>query len=73
MLQTGRAEKADKKWGHLFSFHVPFLSYDPFIVRKSAFFQFCADLRKKSQYTKAIYIYGSYEFSRNGIACYAMT
>ena len=30
MLQTVRAEKVDeKKWGHLSSFHVSFLSYDP--------------------------------------------
>ena len=39
MLQADRAEKVDeKKWGHLCSFHVPFLSYDPEIVEKSAFF-----------------------------------
>ena len=29
MLQTVRAEKVDKKWGHLPNFHVPFLNYDP--------------------------------------------
>ena len=28
-LQAGRVEKEDKKWGHLCSFHVPVLSYDP--------------------------------------------
>ena len=27
ILQTVRAEKLDKKWGHLSSFHVSFLSY----------------------------------------------
>ena len=36
-----------KKWGHFCSFHIPFLSYDPQIVEKSAFFQFCADFSKK--------------------------
>ena len=29
MLQTIRAEKLVTKWGHLPSFHVPFLSYGP--------------------------------------------
>ena len=30
ILQTvGVEEKDEKKWGHLFSFHVPFLSYGP--------------------------------------------
>ena len=29
MLQTVRAEKADKKWGHLSSFHASFLRYGP--------------------------------------------
>ena len=43
-----------KKWGHLCSFHIHFLSYDPQIVEKRAFFQFCADLAKKSKYVKAI-------------------
>ena len=47
MLQADRAEKVDeKKWGHLCSFHVPFLSYDPEIVEKGAFFPFRADLSK---------------------------
>ena len=39
--------------------------------------QFCADLRKKSEYIKAIYKYSSgrsrYALSENGIVCYAMT
>ena len=48
MLQAGRAEKKMKKWDHLCSFHVPFLSYDPEIVENSPFFQFCADLSKKA-------------------------
>ena len=29
MSQTVRAEKVNKKWGHLPSFHVSFLSYGP--------------------------------------------
>ena len=49
---AGRAEKVDeKKWGHFCSFHVPFLSYDPYIVQKSGFFQFCADLSMLKQFT----------------------
>ena len=55
------------------SFHVPFLSYDPEVVEKSAFFQFCADLT----YVKAIDIYASetsrYAVSENVIVYYAMT
>ena len=30
ILQTVRSQKVDeKKWVHLYSFHVPFLNYDP--------------------------------------------
>ena len=29
MLQTVTAEKVDKKWGHLSSFHASFLRYGP--------------------------------------------
>ena len=29
MNVTNRAEKVDKKWGHLSSFHASFLSYGP--------------------------------------------
>ena len=47
------------RWGHLCSFHVPFLSYDPEIVGKSAFFNFVLILAKRSTYVKAIYIYAS--------------
>ena len=65
------------KWSHLCSFHVPFLSYEPEIVEKSAFFQFCADLSKNSKYVKASYIYASetscYALSENAIVYYAMT
>ena len=46
MNVTNRQSKISK-WGHLCSFHVPFLSYDPKIVEKSAFIQFCADISKK--------------------------
>ena len=50
MLQAGRAEEEDeKKWGHLCSFHVPFFNYDPKIVEKGTFIQFCADLSKQIQ------------------------
>ena len=39
MLKTVRAQKVyEKKWNHLFSFHVPFLSYSTEIILKSAFF-----------------------------------
>ena len=38
MLQTVRAEKVDKKWDHLSSFHVSFLSYGLQIVQKSELF-----------------------------------
>ena len=37
MLQTVRAEKVDKKWDHLSSFHAFFLIYGPQIDQKSAF------------------------------------
>ena len=44
---------------------------------KSAFFEFCADLSKKSKYVKAIYIYASewscYELSENVIVYYVIT
>ena len=32
MLQTVKAGKVDKKWGHLPSLHIPFLRYGPEIV-----------------------------------------
>ena len=39
MLQTVRAEKiGEKKWGHLSSFHVSFLSYGPYIFQKKCIF-----------------------------------
>ena len=60
-----------KKLGHLSSFRVSFLSYDPEIVQKSAFFTIFADLRTKSKSVKAIFIYASersrYTLSENGI------
>ena len=71
--KTVRAEKVDvKKWGHLSSFHVSFLSYDLQIVQKEHFLQFCADiLCKKSKSVKAIFIYASksshYTLSENAM------
>ena len=66
-----------KKWCHLCSFHVPFLSYDPEIVKKVHFFNFVLTSAKKSKYVKAIYIYASetsrYALSENVIVYYAMT
>ena len=50
-------QKWGKKWVHVSSFHVSCLSYDPYIVKKMYFFQFCADHSKKSKSVKAIYIY----------------
>ena len=72
MLQTVRAEKVDKKWDHLSSFHVSFLSYGLQIVQKSElFFQFCTDLSKKSKSVKAIYLCASesclHTLSENGM------
>ena len=59
------------------SFHVPFLSYDPEIVKKVHFFNFVLTSAKKSKYVKAIYIYASetsrYALSENVIVYYAMT
>ena len=66
-----------KKWSHLCSFHVPFLSYDPKIAEKSAFLNFVLTSAKKSKYVRAIYIYASetsrYVLSENVIVYYAMT
>ena len=68
MLQTVRVENVDeKKWGHLSSFHLPFLSYGLRIVKKVHFLQFYAGVSKKSKSIKAIYAY-----SENGIVYYAM-
>ena len=54
MLQTVRAEKVhDKNGGHLSSFHIPFLSYGPYIVKKVHFF---AILCWFSQKSKSIYV-----------------
>ena len=60
-----------KKWGHLSSFHVSFVSYGPKIVKKVHFLQLCADLSKKSKSIKATYIYASESspstLSENGV------
>ena len=70
-------KKMMEKRGHLCSFYVPSLSYDPYIVEKSAFLQFYAAHAKKSNYIKAIYINASesspYALSENGIVYSAMT
>ena len=62
MNVTHRAEKVDKKWSHLSSFHVSFLSYGPKLPKKLYFLEFCADLSKKSKSVKAFYIYASESF-----------
>ena len=82
MLQAGRAEKEDekkkkkKKMDHLYSFQVPFLSYDPEIVKKVHFFNFVLTSAKKYKHVKAIYIYASetsqYVLSENVIVYYAI-
>ena len=76
ILQADRKSRW-KKWCHLCSFHVPFLSYDPEIVKKVHFFNFVLTSAKKSKYVKAIYIYASetsrYALSENVIVYYAMT
>ena len=47
------------------------------LSKKVHFWQFCADLSRKSKSIKTIYIYASerprYTLSENGIVCYAMT
>ena len=48
-----------KKWGHLSSFHVFFLSYGLLFIQKAYFLQLCDYLSKKPKSTKAIYIYAS--------------
>ena len=78
MLQTVRAVKGDKKWGHLSSFHVPFLRVMALkLSKKVHFLRFCANPSKKSKSIKALSIYASErsrcERSENGIVYYAMT
>ena len=55
--KSGKSRR--KKWCHLSSFHVLFLSYGPSILKKVHFWQFCADLSKKYKSINAIYIYAS--------------
>ena len=43
-----------KKWEHLSSFHVSFVSYGPLIVQKVHSFHFCAYLNRKPKPIKAI-------------------
>ena len=77
MLQTVRPDKVDeKKWSHLSSFHVPSLSYGPYLSKKVHFLQFCAEFSNKSKFIKAIYIYASershFALSEYSIVSYAM-
>ena len=66
MLHTGRAEKGNKKRGHLYSLYVPFQRYEVH------FFNSVLTSPKKSTYIKAIYIYtcerSRYALSENGVA-----
>ena len=78
MLQADRAEKIDEKWGHLCSFHVPFLSYNPLIVEKVKFsIVYWPQEINLAKYVKEIYIDASersrYPLSENVIIYYAMT
>ena len=74
---TIRAEKVDGKNGviclvSIFPSRVMVLK----LSKKLQYFQYCADLSKKSKYIKAIYIYASERarcaLSENGIVYYAM-
>ena len=70
MLQAVRAEKVDEKWGRLSTFHFFLLSCGPLIVQVH-YLQFSADLCKKLEPVKTIYIYASesshYTLSENDI------
>ena len=77
MFQTVRAEKVDEKSG----FICPVSMFPSWVIviklsKKVHFLQFCADLSKKSNSIKAIYIHASersrYALSENGIYYYAM-
>ena len=48
-----------KKWSHLFSFHIFFLSYGLLFIQKAYFLQLCNYLSKKPKSVKAIFIYAS--------------
>ena len=71
MLQTGRAEKLDKKIGVicLVSMFLELIVCK--LSKKVHFLQSCADLSKKSKSVKAIYIYASersyYTLSENAM------
>ena len=69
MMKTVRAENIDeKKWYHLQSFHVSFLTYMVLkLPKKVHFLQLCVDLSKKSKSVKVIYVYTS-ESSHNFIS-----
>ena len=53
MLKTARAERVDeKKWIHLFSLHVPFLTYGPEIVLKK--WAFCSLMLKSARHLNVL-------------------
>ena len=66
-----------KEWGHLFGFHVSFLSIILKLSKIVFFFHFLTDVSNKSKAVTAVYAY-AFESSRftlieNGIGYYAMT
>ena len=67
MLQTVKAEKVDQTMGHLSSFHLfffpCFLLHGPWVVQKSAFLQFCADVNKKHKSVQPIYSFENSHFT----------
>ena len=78
MIKTVRAEKVNKKMGLLV--HFPCLLPDLWSIKLSKkvhFLKFCADLSKKSQSLKVIYIHAAKRscctITENGIVYYAMT
>ena len=78
ILQTIRAEKVvEKNRAICLVFLFPFWVMVLKLSKKVQYLQICADLKKKSKYIKAIYIYTSersrYALSENGIVYYATT
>ena len=77
MLQTIRVDQIDEKDGVICLFSVfPFWVMVLKLSKKVHFLQFCADLSKWSEGSKAIFIYASerscYILSENGIVRYAL-
>ena len=56
MLQTVRVDKVDGKNGVIFELPCFFSELLPYIIQKSAFFQFFAGLCKKPESVKSVYI-----------------